>query len=70
MSRHLITLYSPLDRDRAVKYIDAAPMGTRVLFNAAKRSLDQNAKMWAMLTEVAAQKVHALERDLISLAVD
>jgi hypothetical protein len=59
VSRHLITLYSPADRARAVRYIAAAPDGTRVELKAAKRTLDQNAKFWAMLTEVAVQKVHA-----------
>lgn len=32
-----------------------APTGTRIEFKAAKRSLDQNSRMWAMLTEVARQ---------------
>jgi NinB protein len=31
------------------------PDGTRVTFQAPKRSLDQNSKLWAMLSEVSTQ---------------
>lgn len=58
MSRHLITLYSAEDRARARTYVNSAPVGTRVEFKAVKRSLPQNDLMWAMLTDVAAQKEH------------
>lgn len=58
MSRHLITLYSDQDRARARTYINSAPVGTRVEFKALKRSLPQNDLMWAMLTDIAAQKEH------------
>ena len=57
MSRHLLTLYSAADRDRATAYIRKAPPGTRVELKAAKRSLDQNSKMWACLTDIAQQIV-------------
>lgn len=58
MSRHVLVLSSTADKERAWKYIKAAPFGTRLEFKASKRSLPQNDKMWAMLTEVAAQKEH------------
>ncbi len=58
MSRHLITLHSTADRARAMKYMTAAPFGTRVEFKAIKRSLPQNDRMWAMLTDIAQQKEH------------
>jgi hypothetical protein len=35
--------------------VEQAPDGTRVEFKSAKRSTDQNARMWAMLTDVATQ---------------
>jgi hypothetical protein len=57
MSRHLLTLYGAADRARAMKYITAAPPGTRVELKAAKRSLDQNSKMWASLSDISAQLV-------------
>jgi hypothetical protein len=39
-----------------------APVGTRVEFKAAKRSLSQNDRLWAMLTDVATQKEHSGHR--------
>lgn len=57
MSRHLIAINSTADRSRVAKYVAQAPFGTRVEFKAAKRSLDQNAKMWACLTDISAQVV-------------
>lgn len=58
MSRHLITLYTEEDRKRARTYVNSAPLGTRVEFKALKRSLPQNDLMWAMLTDISAQKKH------------
>lgn len=55
MSRYFVTLNSKDDRVRAVNIIAAAPAGTRVEIKAAKRSLPQNDRMWAMLTDVAIQ---------------
>lgn len=62
MSRHLLTLYDDQDRARARTYVNSAPVGTRVEFKAVKRSLPQNDLMWAMLTDVAAQKEHGGRR--------
>jgi hypothetical protein len=58
MSRHLLTLYSSADRLRAANYVAKAPFGTRVEFKPAKRSLPQNDRIWAMLTDIAQQKEH------------
>lgn len=58
MSRHLITLNNKTDRERAMHYVTIAPTGTRVEYKAAKRTLPQNDRMWAMLTDIAAQKRH------------
>lgn len=58
MSRHLLTIHRNSDRDRAMHYVTTAPVGTRVEFKAAKRTLPQNDRMWAMLTDIAAQKRH------------
>ncbi len=62
MSRALICLDTERDRLRAAKWVTQAPAGTRVEFKAAKRSLEQNSRMWAMLTDVATQKEHAGRR--------
>ena len=58
MSRHFLTLYGASDRERAALYIAKAPTGTRVELKAAKRTLPQNDRMWAMLTDIAQQKQH------------
>lgn len=42
--------------------IGSVPDETRVEFKGAKRTLPQNDRMWAMLTDVAAQKTHAGRR--------
>jgi hypothetical protein len=55
MSRYTFTLRSSTERASVVQTIMAAPEGTRVEVKAAKRSADQNSRMWAMLTEVAQQ---------------
>lgn len=55
MSHAQITLCGRSDRERAVKWIDQAPAGTRVLFKESKRTVDQNSKLWASLTDVATQ---------------
>ena len=55
MSRYSFVLNSAADRARAMKVVAAAPSGTRVEVKAAKRSLPQNDRMWAMLTDVARQ---------------
>lgn len=55
MSRAQLTLSGRADRDTALKWVEQAPAGTRVIFKESKRSTDQNSKLWAMLTEVATQ---------------
>lgn len=62
MTRALIVLRSVADRERAIKWIGSAPPGTRIEFKKERRTLPQNDKMWAMLTEVAAQKEHCGRR--------
>lgn len=62
MSRALVTIKGRDDRQRVAAWADKAPFGTRVEFKAAKRSLPQNDRMWAMLTDVATQKKHAGRR--------
>ena len=55
MSRATLILYGAADRAKATAWIAKAPKGTRLEFKASKRSLDQNSRMWAMLTDVATQ---------------
>jgi hypothetical protein len=55
MSRHMIVVRSNADRQRAAHWSTKAPYGCRIEFKATKRSLPQNDRMWAMLTDVAQQ---------------
>ena len=56
MIRPPIQLNSPTLRQFAASYIlDAAPNGCVVQFKERTRSLEQNARMWAMLADVSAQ---------------
>ena len=59
MSRAVLILSSREIRERGINWIRRAPANTRVEFKAEKRSLDQNSRLWAMLTDVATQKTHA-----------
>lgn len=58
MSRAFLVLRDKEGRERAKRWIDAAKFGTRVEFKAARRTLPQNDRMWAMLTDIARQKDH------------
>ena len=58
MSRAIVTINREFDRMRAANWINTAPIGTRIEFKASKRSVPQNDRMWAMLTDVAKQLAH------------
>lgn len=58
MSRAILILSHPAVRDRAIKWVQGAPDGTRLEFKEPKRTRAQNDRMWAMLTAIAAQKTH------------
>src|SRR5579863_6316150 len=55
MSRAEIIIRGSADRDRAARLIAAVPAGTRVSVKGARRSIPQNDRMWAMLTDLASQ---------------
>ncbi len=57
-ARHVLTLANDAVRARAIHWIQHVPPGTRVEFKQPKRTLDQNARMWAMLGDIAKQKQH------------
>lgn len=53
----MLTLNSKIERAKAAHWLSIAPNGTRVEFKKPRRSLDQNALMWSLLTEIAEQVV-------------
>lgn len=55
MTRALVVLNSRHERERAASWAWKLPSGSRVEFKAPRRSLDQNSKLLATLTEIALQ---------------
>jgi hypothetical protein len=62
MSRAVLVLHTDDLRAKAKSWIDKAPTDTRVTFQGPKRTLDQNSRLWAMLTDIAEQKEHCGNR--------
>lgn len=58
MGRALIVLNTGADRAKVAAWAAKAPWGSRIEFKAAKRTLPQNDRMWAMLTDIAQQREH------------
>lgn len=55
MSRAVIVIGSDRDREKAAAWARKAPYNCRIEFKQAKRTVPQNDRMWAMLTDIAAQ---------------
>ena len=55
MSRATVVLTGAAARDRVCRWARSAPSGTRVEFKEVKRTLPQNDKLWACLTDVSRQ---------------
>lgn len=55
MPRALVTIRGSADRALVTAWASQVPDGTRVEFKSSKRSIPQNDRMWAMLTDVARQ---------------
>lgn len=55
--RRVFTLAHPQARANAIEAIRQAPDGYRVEVKPQNRTLEQNARMWAMLTELSRQVV-------------
>lgn len=56
MTGQTVILRGPSQRDFAKRLIDAAPADAVVNVKEATRSLDQNSKLWAMLSDVSRAK--------------
>lgn len=59
MTRAVLILSSDAVREKAAKWCAKLPNDTRVEFKETKRTIPQNSRMWAMLTDVAGQAQHA-----------
>jgi len=55
MSRHLLILANEAVRQRAIQWVQKAPLGYRILFQETKRTTEQSDRMWAMLTDLSRQ---------------
>jgi len=55
MSRAVIVVRTQADRNLACKWALGVPAGSRIEFKKPTRTLPQNARLWSMLTEIAAQ---------------
>jgi hypothetical protein len=62
MSRAFLVLHNDTMKSRAIDWISKAPKETRVTFQSPRRTLDQNARFWAMATDIATQvKWHGIK---------
>ncbi len=55
MGRATLILSSQSERKKACDWVMRAPHGTRLEFKATKRTLPQNARFYAMLSQIASQ---------------
>ncbi|KKC39552.1 NinB family protein [Devosia epidermidihirudinis] len=55
MSRATVILNGKADREKVCRWAMGVPAGTRVEFKEVKRTLPQNDRMWAMLTDLSQQ---------------
>lgn len=56
MSQYRVILTNEFSRQRAKTLIDKAPSGFVMEVREPRRTLDQNDKLWAMLSDIAASK--------------
>jgi hypothetical protein len=55
VGRALLVLAGDTERQRALSWIVKAPVNTRVTFQGPQRSVAQNSRYWALLTDIATQ---------------
>lgn len=58
MPKAAFTLINDVVRARALQHVRSAPEGYRVTIEEPRRTLDQNAKLWSLLSEFAEQVEH------------
>jgi hypothetical protein len=55
MTRYMVQITSERKREEALRVVRAAPQFSRVEIKAQKRTLPQNSRLWALLTDIALQ---------------
>lgn len=55
MSRFTLLIHGDTDRAKAALWASKAPFGMRIEYKETKRTLPQNDRFWAMLTDIATQ---------------
>lgn len=55
MSQAVIVLAGEREREKASRWIAKAPVNTRVVFRGPVRTLPQNDRLWASLTDISQQ---------------
>lgn len=55
MSRAMVIINGPADREKVARWAHGVPVGTRIEFKETKRSVPQNDRFYAMLTDIAAE---------------
>ena len=55
MGKAVVIITDDRDRTQAAYWASKAPANTRITFARSKRTIPQNDRMWAMLTDVASQ---------------
>ncbi|MEQ3625941.1 MAG: recombination protein NinB [Celeribacter sp.] len=58
MANPTVILKTPAERQQAAAWVQNAPHATVVTFKKPGRTIPQNARLWAMLTEVSRQAMH------------
>jgi len=62
MTRATLILNGKNARERAAKWVQGVPEGTRLEFKSPRRSISQNSRLWAMLGDVSRQVEHCGRR--------
>lgn len=52
----ILVLSSPAVREKAKRWIEGVPDGTRVVFHGPKRTIPQNDALWSALRDISEQK--------------
>lgn len=58
MTKRLLVMANDAVRQKAARWVLGVPEGSRVTFQPPKRTLPQNDRMWAILTEISEQATY------------